>query len=332
MVTAQFKPKIKAQSVKWIPEAKVFLLEWLEANKGPEGTLVQDEASALNALIADEHFLKLVPGIETLADDQKREKVTARLKWFWTQYRLSKYENAPYTATTIYGKGVEVLDWEEPGTRYVDLYTPDQLRARRRLAYSNEATSHATSKRKASYTVGGADDRQSPKRLRSRTNDAPTQPNDLTRTSPPESEQVGNRESSQGQREDHASAPRQPTDRLERRTRQNDMLSDVEFANLPKFKRLLGKADGGPSDFVRHGPDDVVEVEMLRIYDRIEGTVQKYMYSTKLDADQPILLEPKYAYPGQLNHLIGVVMGDSAGTVDARRMLFTSLQQEKAVG
>jgi len=304
---ASRKPGPKASaSVKWSPEAEVFLLEWLDKNKGSEGALLQDANTALKELTADEDFQKQLPGIKALSDDERIVKVTARLRWFWGNYRLSpRYDETPYTKTTIYTKGVEVLDWERLGSRYVDLYTPEQLQARKNLAPTSVSTDQTIRKRHSPDNPEQDDDTESfrsPKRLRSRTVN-------------PRNEEPNTPEASS----EH------PVPRDERRARQNAMLSRLDIGNLPKFRRLLMDERSNPTRAD-------VNLEMTGIYNQMQRVVDEYVLTYDLPQYTPVILEPMLGYPARLNSLLSEMLGGVADTVDSRRMLFQKVQQEKAVG
>ncbi|KAK4948574.1 hypothetical protein LTR10_012578 [Elasticomyces elasticus] len=294
-------------NVKWSPEAEVFLLEWLDKNKGSEGALLQNADTALDGLTADEDFQKCLPGIKALSADERRVKVTARLQWFWRNYRLSpKYDEAPYTVTTIYTKGVEVLDWEKLGSRYVDLYTSEQLQARKALPPTSTSAGQTTRKRSAPDDLDqddNAENRPSPKRLRSWTINARNEvPNTLD------------------------TSAEEPESREQRRARQNEMLSDLDFGKLPKFRLLLMDEHSHPllkTD---------VDFEMKGIYNQMRRAVEEYVRSYDLHESSPVILEPMLAYPPRLNSLLSETLGGVAEDVDSRRMLFQKVQQEVAIG
>ncbi|EXJ62412.1 hypothetical protein A1O7_02847 [Cladophialophora yegresii CBS 114405] len=119
-----------------------------------------------------------------------------------------------------------------------------------------------------------------------------------------------------------------PLSRIERRTRQDAMLSDLELAKLPKFKRLIGESW---EDVNKPTEVFMLETQWMRMYTQIEQTVQAYVRSWGLDSLHPIILAPQTAYPRKPNHLVSLILCGGMTHVEWRRETFQSLRDNRAI-
>ena len=328
---AKGKGKAKTNP-KWSVEAEVHLLRWLDDNKGTEGDLSKDEETAFNTLIADDEFLSHHPGIKTLpTDEEKKQNIHNRLKYFWTKFKLPKYEKAPYSKTIIYDRGSAVFDWKELEIRYPSLFSDEEFRRLKESAGLNSsATQETGTKRKSLDDQQPADDiTAGPPHKRTRSQ-SKIPPNQGPSGSSGQQTQVNPATSHQTQQPNSSRPSRQrPTDRAQRRLNQQALMSDTDFANLPKIKRLLGNPD---NETTRISDQGDIGIALMRIYDDIRRAVEEYLHACKVDADKPVILEPMSTYPAQLHELLARMLGNLDDTVDDRCKLFQHTQTDSRVG
>ncbi|KAL6253255.1 hypothetical protein RBB50_000978 [Rhinocladiella similis] len=113
--------------VNWPLPAERFLLDWIEANKGPDGKLLQEAESALKELAGNDEFLKLVPMLKRCAPAERPHKISEKIKHMYGEFRLPQYQEP---LTTIYKDGVKIFNWETVGKRYATLYSPEEVEGR----------------------------------------------------------------------------------------------------------------------------------------------------------------------------------------------------------
>jgi hypothetical protein len=106
------------------------------------------------------------------------------------------------------------------------------------------------------------------------------------------------------------------------------MLSDLELAKLPKFKRLLGDSWDERAQLSEVWK---LQAQMMKFYTQIERSVDDYIDSCELDEFQPIVLRPESAYPRDLNALMSLILGGNTGTAEGRRALFQSIRDQKCI-
>ncbi|KAJ9603310.1 hypothetical protein H2200_012088 [Cladophialophora chaetospira] len=318
------KGKIKKVSPTWSIEAEVLLLNWLDKNKGPDGSLRQDEDAAIGSLVADDSFIRQHEGISEIATEEgKRQNIQLKLKNLWNKYKRQKYEVTPFSKTIMYNKGSEVLDWNTLETRYRDLYTPEEYQARKNVAgldTSNVGSKGDKRKSRNGDVPDGLGD-SSPKRPRTQDGTLPNEPTAASQDPP--LDPTGGHPQSQPP----APVP-QPLSRVERRTRQDMLLSDLDLLQLPKFKKLVGH---GGVQFTALTDLSELQSRMAKIYRKIQTTVEEYVRSCNLHKIEYIVLEPESAYPAKLRELLTLILAGSAERVEGRREIFHSLRNEKRI-
>ncbi|OCT50476.1 hypothetical protein CLCR_06970 [Cladophialophora carrionii] len=330
------KRKAKKTNAAWTLEAEVLLLNWLDANKGADGALRRDEEITLNEFIAGDEFVRQHARIQDYpTEEEKRQHVQLRLRYLWNNFRSPLYAETPFAKTIIYTKGSAALDWNRLETRYRDFYTTEEYQARKASAgLATTTVGRPSNKRKSregqdpeNGTFESSAEDSTPKRLRPEGGQQPGQ-TILPSMSPVENnsgtESIQNHQPPQLP----ASIP-PPLSGLERRARQDAMLSDLELAKLPKFKRLVGN---GISDQINR-PTDVMKLETqwMKMYTQVEQTVEAYVRSWGLDSLHPVVLAPESAYPRKLNHLVSLMLSGSMVRVEFRRETFQSLRDNTAI-
>ncbi|KIW70785.1 hypothetical protein PV04_03026 [Phialophora macrospora] len=329
------KRKAKKVNPTWTLEAEVLLLNWLDDNKGTDGALRQNDEAAWNEFVAGDEFVRQHMGIQDFStEEEKRQHIQLRLRYLWSNFRSTFYAETPFTKTIIYTQGSAALDWGRLENRYRSLYTPEEYQTRKALAELATSTPGGTGgKRKireeedlGDGTVDGSGDSSRQKRLRQQIRETPGQT--ISSSSSPTEINSGPGTSRSQPQHLLSAAMLPPLSRIERRTRQDAMLSDLELSKLPKFKRLLGDSWDERAQLT-----DVLKLQtqMMKIYTQIERSVNEYMGSCAVDNFQPIVLRPESAYPRDLNKLLSLILGGHTGQVEERRALFQSLRDEKVI-
>ncbi|OAL33386.1 hypothetical protein AYO20_07397 [Fonsecaea nubica] len=146
----------KSGPLQWTPAAEKLLLEWIEQNKGPDGTLRQNFELALDEMAAHLHDqFSSTPQLGTVV---LKRRINDKLRRVWNKYRLAKYETTPFAATTFFDEGIAALDREKLGSGFADLFSSEEPRDLAQSADNNpSAAINLGEKRKAEDPASSSD-------------------------------------------------------------------------------------------------------------------------------------------------------------------------------
>lgn len=326
-------PKAKAKAkprLKWTSEANLFVLEWIDKHSGEEGGLCKDEDATIDSLVAEDAFADQHKGMERFStDEDKRDHIRSKLQEFWNDYKqLPKYEQAPYTKTTLYKKGTTMFDWFKIEAVYPGALSDEEFKSRKERAGFSPST--RSGKRKRSEDQEEPENPASPKHPRVEGQDGPVQASTASSSHTINNSEQQNALSGTVSNSQAPKLRLPPRDRAERRVNQEAMLSDLEFSKLPKMKRLLGRYTGDEESELTFEPD--IGGALLKIYAKVKTAVEAYLQDSELHLYQPVVLEPLFAYPRELRSMLTNILGNTAESSDDRSHLFQALQDQGTIG
>ncbi|OAG36634.1 hypothetical protein AYO21_09194 [Fonsecaea monophora] len=172
----------KSGPLQWTPAAEKLLLEWIEQNKGPDGTLRQNFELALDEMAAHLHDqFSSTPQLGTVV---LKRRINDKLRRMWNKYRLAKYETTPFAATTFFDEGVAALDHEKLGPGFADLFSSEEPRDLAQSADNNPCPAiNPGEKRKAEDPVSSSDPNDCSPSKRAKSTDSVSSARSVTSTS-----------------------------------------------------------------------------------------------------------------------------------------------------
>ncbi|OQU97392.1 hypothetical protein CLAIMM_03326 [Cladophialophora immunda] len=342
-----------SRPLQWTPTAERLLLEWVEQNKGPDGTLRQNFELALDELATYLH--DQFPSAPHLSAIALKSRIRDKLRRVWNKYRSAKYQTTPFTATTFFDEGIAALDEEKLGSNFANLFPPEQPQDHLASAdNSSPSPSQQGAKRKAEEAPDSnldAGDCSSPKRVKSTEPARSTTPESSSDDSlqiatndvdEPETEILINTNTGMSP-EGHSNVVEEVTPAgeitpsiaseafVETETavpplagadlpedwRQTSMMSKMKKfyeGHYEKMRFLLDDAATPQNDILLRGVMDRLDLD-------IELAVSSFVDNAGVPPTQPVFLDPMFIYPDELEYLLSEVIPKD------RRREFEALQR-----